>query len=134
MALDAGSFFIYDLPAMLEEAVRGMWTNTSSPTGRRLVECTRIFLSGDSIVYESNNLVESNMTCGMVAWLVSLVTPECQGLPRRAVFIGNDISYQLGTFSLEEDKLYLGASELARKEGIPRIYIACNSGARLGLC
>jgi acetyl-CoA carboxylase / biotin carboxylase 1 len=33
----------------------------------------------------------------------------------------------------EEDDLFLGASKLARREGIPRIYVAANSGARIGI-
>ena len=33
----------------------------------------------------------------------------------------------------QEDLLFLRASELARAEGIPRIYVAANSGARIGL-
>lgn len=39
----------------------------------------------------------------------------------------------IGSFGPQEDELFLRASELARAEGIPRIYIAANSGARIGL-
>lgn len=52
---------------------------------------------------------------------------------RDIVVICNDITYMIGSFGPQEDELFLKASELARAEGIPRIYIAANSGARIGL-
>ncbi len=33
----------------------------------------------------------------------------------------------------QEDLVFLRASQLARSLGVPRIYIAVNSGARIGL-
>lgn len=62
---------------------------------------------------------------------MKLKTPEYpQG--RDVVVLSNDITYKIGSFGPEEDLLFLRASELARAEGIPRIYIAANSGARIG--
>ncbi|KAB1266555.1 Acetyl-CoA carboxylase 1 [Camelus dromedarius] len=52
---------------------------------------------------------------------------------RDIIVIGNDITYRIGSFGPQEDLLFLRASELARAEGIPRIYVAANSGARIGL-
>lgn len=52
---------------------------------------------------------------------------------RDAIVIGNDITFQIGSFGIGEDFLYLRASEMARTEGIPQIYLAANSGARMGL-
>lgn len=52
---------------------------------------------------------------------------------RDIIVIGNDITYRIGSFGPQEDLLYLRASELARTQGIPRIYVAANSGARIGL-
>lgn len=69
---------------------------------------------------------------GMVAWKMTLKTPEYpEG--RDIIVIGNDITYRIGSFGPREDLLFLRASELARAEGIPRIYVAANSGARIGL-
>ena len=68
----------------------------------------------------------------MVAWLVRYASPQHpQG--REFVLIGNDLDYETGTFGVTEDKLFFFASEYARKKGIPRIYIAANSGAKFGL-
>lgn len=69
---------------------------------------------------------------GMVAFRMKMKTPEYpEG--RDIIVICNDITYMIGSFGPQEDELFLRASELARAEGIPRIYIAANSGARIGL-
>lgn len=69
---------------------------------------------------------------GMVAFRMKLKTPEYpEG--RDIIVICNDITHMIGSFGPQEDELFLKASALARAEGIPRIYIAANSGARIGL-
>jgi len=67
----------------------------------------------------------------MVAFKMKLKTPEYPK-GRDIVLICNDITHKIGSFGPEEDLVFLRASELARAEGIPRIYIAANSGARIG--
>ncbi|ETE58816.1 hypothetical protein L345_15460, partial [Ophiophagus hannah] len=61
-----------------------------------------------------------------------LLTPEYTD-GRDVIVISNDITYKIGSFGPQEDLLFLRASELARVEGIPRVYVAANSGARIGL-
>lgn len=68
----------------------------------------------------------------MVAFKMKMKTPECPE-SRDIVVICNDITHMIGSFGPQEDELFLRASELARAEGIPRIYISANSGARIGL-
>ncbi|KAG8122671.1 hypothetical protein E2320_018247 [Naja naja] len=68
----------------------------------------------------------------MVAWRMTLRTPEYTD-GRDVIVISNDITYKIGSFGPQEDLLFLRASELARVEGIPRVYVAANSGARIGL-
>lgn len=69
---------------------------------------------------------------GMVAWRMTLRTPEYPA-GREIIVISNDITHKIGSFGPQEDVLFLRASEMARESGIPRIYIAANSGARIGL-
>ena len=74
----------------------------------------------------------SPLQVGMVAFKMRLKTLEYpEG--RDIILIGNDITFCIGSFGPGEDLLYLRASELARAEGIPKIYLAANSGARIGL-
>jgi biotin carboxylase/acetyl-CoA carboxylase carboxyltransferase component/biotin carboxyl carrier protein len=69
---------------------------------------------------------------GMVAWVMKLRTPEyTEG--RDIVVIANDITFKAGSFGQREDLLFKKASEYARARRIPRIYLAANSGARIGL-
>ncbi|MES1910740.1 MAG: hypothetical protein MHM6MM_003275 [Cercozoa sp. M6MM] len=69
---------------------------------------------------------------GMVAWLLTLKTPECPD-GRPMVLIANDIAHQMGTFGVQEDLLFHRASQLARGIGAPRLFVTANSGARIGL-
>ena len=49
------------------------------------------------------------------------------------VVIANDVTVQSGSFGVKEDDFFEAASLYARERGLPRVYIACNSGARIGL-
>jgi acetyl-CoA carboxylase carboxyltransferase component len=69
---------------------------------------------------------------GMVAWLVTMRTPEYPA-GRQAVLLANDITHKAGSFGTREDELFLRASQLARELRCPRLYVAANSGARIGL-
>ena len=69
---------------------------------------------------------------GMVAWSCIIRTPEYPD-GRELILIANDITFRSGSFGPEEDMLFTEASKLAREKGIPRIYLAANSGARIGV-
>ena len=69
---------------------------------------------------------------GMVAWLIEMRTPEYPD-GRSMVLVSNDITYQAGSFGTREDIIFHKASRYARKLGIPRLYLAANSGARIGM-
>jgi acetyl-CoA carboxylase/biotin carboxylase 1 len=47
--------------------------------------------------------------------------------------IANDITHKAGSFGTREDVVFKLASEYARLLRIPRLYIAANSGVRIGL-
>lgn len=52
---------------------------------------------------------------------------------RQVVLIANDITFKAGSFGTREDVVFKMASEFAREKRIPRLFIAANSGARIGL-
>jgi hypothetical protein len=74
-------------------------------------------------------------TIGMIAWKITLYTPQYpQSVGGRdIVVIANDITHQGGSFGTKEDKLFQLASQYARERGLPRVYLAANCGARIGL-
>jgi acetyl-CoA carboxylase/biotin carboxylase 1 len=68
----------------------------------------------------------------MLAWVCNMKTPQYpEG--RDIVIIANDVTYQSGSFGVLEDEFFFKASEYARERGVPRVFISCNSGARIGL-
>lgn len=52
---------------------------------------------------------------------------------RQIVLLANDITFKAGSFGTREDVVFKLASEYARQHRVPRIFIAANSGARIGL-
>ena len=51
----------------------------------------------------------------------------------QVVAIANDITYSSGSFGPREDAAFRGATEHALAERLPVVYLAANSGARVGL-
>jgi acetyl-CoA carboxylase/biotin carboxylase 1 len=47
--------------------------------------------------------------------------------------VANDITHQAGAFGPKEDALFKAAAELSLEEKLPLVYLAANSGARIGV-
>ena len=89
------------------------------------------YLNGDLELVQVNRGAGAN-DVGMVAWLMELKTVEYPN-GRQVVLIANDITHKAGSFGTREDVVFKLASEFAREKRIPRLYVAANSGARIGL-
>ena len=70
---------------------------------------------------------------GMVAWQLTLFTPTYPKEGRDIIVIANDITFKAGSFGTREDAFFNLVSQRARSLGIPRVFFAANSGARIGL-
>ncbi|GCB65673.1 hypothetical protein scyTo_0007767 [Scyliorhinus torazame] len=129
-AQSLGTTYVYDFPEMFQQALFKLWgSNVEYPQEPFL--CTELVLDSQGQLVQMNRIPGGNEV-GMVAWKMNLKTLEYpEG--RDIIVICNDLTYKIGSFGPEEDLLFLRASQLARAEGIPRIYIAANSGARIGL-
>ena len=131
-----GTTYVYDYPTVLQNIIAQQWEDFNRQHSQVKVPKT-VLKCQELVLNTSNELVSINRnpaenTIGMVAWRMTLMTPECpQG--REIVFIANDITFQLGSFGVAEDNLFKKASELSRKLKIPRLYVSANSGARIGL-
>jgi len=137
----------YDLPALFEAAVENQWAGVSSSgTQPTMVMFTaelvvrkksggswtmRDYMDGDLELVETQRKAGKN-DVGMIAWLMTLKTVECP-TGRQIVLIANDITFKAGSFGTREDVVFKLASEFSRKKRIPRLYMAANSGARIGL-
>ena len=138
IARRVGSTYAYDFLGLMEVALFGEWEQHINSLGDQNMQVpTDLFESQELIENESGDLVLGSRPVGtnkigMVAWLVKMKTPEYpEG--REAVVIANDVTVQSGSFGVEEDELYYKASKYARDNKLPRLYIACNAGARIGL-
>ncbi|XP_048411956.1 acetyl-CoA carboxylase 2 isoform X2 [Stegostoma tigrinum] len=129
-AQSLGTTYVYDFPEIFQQVLFKLWgSDVDCPKEPFL--CTELVLDSQGQLVHMNRIPGGNEV-GMVAWKMNLKTPEYpEG--RDIVVICNDLTYKTGSFGPEEDLLFLRASQLARMEGIPRIYIAANSGARIGL-
>ncbi|XP_053325093.1 acetyl-CoA carboxylase 2 isoform X2 [Spea bombifrons] len=129
-AQSLGTTYVYDFPEMFRQALFKLW-RSGETYPKDILTYTELVLDTQGQLVQLNRLPGGNEV-GMVAFKMNLKTPEYPS-GRDVIVICNDITYKIGSFGPQEDLLYLRVSELARKEGIPRIYIAANSGARIGL-
>lgn len=135
-----GTQYVYDFPELFRQAFQNSWTRAiakiPSLSSQRppVGECIDY---NELVLDDTDNLVEINRgpgtnTHGMVGWIVTAWTPEYPR-GRRFIIVANDITFQIGSFGPLEDKFFHKCTELARKLGIPRIYLSANSGARIGM-
>ncbi|XP_033113516.1 acetyl-CoA carboxylase-like [Anneissia japonica] len=129
--------YVYDFPDMFRKNLIHLWDEHSKLTGINeeapddVITCSELVLDGNGNLITMNRMHGEN-TIGMVAWKMTIKTPEYTD-GRDVVVIANDITHQIGSFGPQEDTLFEKASEIARAQGIPRIYLSANSGARIGL-
>ncbi|KAI8890576.1 acetyl-CoA carboxylase [Backusella circina FSU 941] len=131
-----GTTYVYDFPELFRQAIQTQWTlarkcDRSIKQPQQLVEAKELVIDEDNELQEIDRAPGTN-TVGMVAWIMTLRTPEYPS-GRKIIVIANDITFKNGTFGVPEDMVLYCASELARKLGIPRVYLSANSGARIGL-
>ncbi|KAF7544682.1 hypothetical protein G7046_g9736 [Stylonectria norvegica] len=135
-----GTQYVYDFPELFRQAIQNTWQkaikqqpglSTQQPKPGECVTFTELVLDDKDNLDEVNREPGTN-TCGMVGWIFKARTPEYP-MGRRFIVIANDITYKIGSFGPKEDDFFHKCTELARKLGIPRIYLSANSGARLGL-
>ncbi|XP_077999917.1 acetyl-CoA carboxylase-like [Glandiceps talaboti] len=128
--------YVYDFPEMFGQAMKIIWEDHNKIHGTdyvppKMVSCVELVLDSQDNLVPMNRLQGENQI-GMVAWKMTLHTPEYPD-GRDLIVIANDITFLIGSFGPQEDLLYKRASEMARSLKIPVIYLAANSGARIGL-
>ncbi|CAH8646460.1 unnamed protein product [Schistosoma haematobium] len=94
-----------------------------------IITCTELSLDKHGNLQPNTNTLGTN-EIGMVVWYMVLRTPETPS-GRPIIVIANDATVKAGSFGPAEDLTFHRASQLARHFGIPRIYLASNTGARI---
>ncbi|RCK66171.1 Acetyl-CoA carboxylase [Candida viswanathii] len=130
-AHNMGTTFVYDFPELFRQATISQWKKHGKKAPKD------VFTSLELITDENDALVAVERDpgankIGMVGFKVTAKTPE---YPRGRSFIivANDITHKIGSFGPEEDEYFNKCTDLARKLGVPRIYLSANSGARIGV-
>eukprot|EP00850_Spirogloea_muscicola_P017414 SM000149S01349 [mRNA] locus=s149:208717:222851:+ [translate_table: standard] len=134
-ARQSGTTYCYDFPLVFRTALDRMWTEASSQGGNKpdlsTLEAVELVLeeglaTWDRRVVECKRPAACNKVA-MVAWRMTLCTPE-------TIFVvANDVTLHAGAFGPPEDALFKRVAELACEQRLPIIYLAANSGARIGL-
>ncbi|KAI9735343.1 MAG: acetyl-coenzyme-A carboxylase [Claussenomyces sp. TS43310] len=135
-----GTQYVYDFPELFRQAIQNSWTaaakkhssiSEKQPPVGDCIEYSELVLDDQDNLAEVSREPGTN-THGMVGWIVTAKTPEYPR-GRKFVIIANDITFRIGSFGPKEDQFFHKCTELARKLGIPRIYLSANSGARIGM-
>ncbi|CCK72032.1 uncharacterized protein KNAG_0I02460 [Huiozyma naganishii CBS 8797] len=134
-----GTTYVYDFPELFHQALVTCWDNSIAGKASKLKAQNRddIFVANELIEDENGELTEVEReaganSIGMVAFKVTMKTPEYPR-GRQFVIVANDITFKIGSFGPSEDNFFNKVTEYCTKRGIPRIYLAANSGARIGI-
>jgi len=137
IARRVGSTYAYDFLGLMEVELISEWQKYLKETGSEMDIPASVFNAkefvedADGGISLGSRIIGSNKI-GMLAWLINMKTPEYpEG--REIVLIANDVTVQSGSFGVDEDNFFFEASKYAREQAIPRLYISCNAGARIGL-
>jgi acetyl-CoA carboxylase/biotin carboxylase 1 len=137
IARRVGSTYAPDFLGLMEVALLNTWQGYLESAQRTSTSPPSNVLTFDELVLQGDQLVRTKRfpgtnRVGMLAYHTTLKTPQYpEG--RDIVVIANDVTVQSGSFGVQEDEFFFKASEYARERGLPRIFISCNSGARIGL-
>jgi len=130
-----GTTYIFDFLGLFEKALVLDWRQHVADVGGVMpadfFSASELVLGEDGKLEKQDRPAGSN-NVGMVGWHIRMKTPEYPA-GREIVIVGNDCTFMSGSFGVKEDDYYDAISKYARKIGLPRVYIASNSGARIGL-
>lgn len=137
IARRVGSTYATDFLGLIEVALINTWQQYLEATQQATIAPPSNLFTFDELVLTNNEMVRTKRfpgtnKVGMLAYHTTIKTPQYpEG--REVVIIANDVTVQSGSFGVQEDDFFFKASEYARVRGLPRIFLSCNSGARIGL-
>ncbi|KAH3678328.1 hypothetical protein WICMUC_001561 [Wickerhamomyces mucosus] len=128
-----GTTYVYDFPELFRQATLAQWKKyaPNAKVPEDFLQTTELILDDSDEITEVSRDAGAN-SIGMVGFKVLAKTPEYPR-GRQFLIVANDITFKIGSFGPQEDHFFNKVTELARKLGIPRIYLSANSGARIGI-
>ncbi|CAA7024293.1 unnamed protein product [Microthlaspi erraticum] len=131
--------YCYDFPLAFETALEHLWESqhpgVKKPCKNTLISVKELVFSNPESSCTSLVTVERPPgfnEFGMVAWCLEMATPEFP-MGRKLLIVSNDVTFKAGSFGPREDAFFHAVTELACAKKLPLIYLAANSGARLGV-
>nr|ACZ50637.1 homomeric acetyl-CoA carboxylase [Arachis hypogaea] len=131
--------FCYDFPLAFETALEQSWAiqqpGFRRPKDKNLLKVTELRFAdkegswGTPLVPVEHSAGLNDV--GMVAWFMDMCTPEFPS-GRTILVVANDVTFKAGSFGPREDAFFRAVTDLACAKKLPLIYLAANSGARLG--
>ncbi|EOA39468.1 hypothetical protein CARUB_v10008063mg [Capsella rubella] len=140
VARRSNTTYCYDFPLLFETALELLWASQHQgimkPCKNTLINVKELVFSkpegsSDTSLIPVERRAGLN-DCGMVAWSLEISTPEFP-MGRKLLIVANDVTFKAGSFGPREDAFFLAVTELACSQKLPLIYLAANSGARLGV-
>eukprot|EP01012_Entosiphon_sulcatum_P026964 TRINITY_DN3247_c0_g1_i1.p1 TRINITY_DN3247_c0_g1~~TRINITY_DN3247_c0_g1_i1.p1 ORF type:complete len:2163 (+),score=392.04 TRINITY_DN3247_c0_g1_i1:197-6490(+) len=141
--------YVYDWPRVFEVSLRQQWqqyvarrtdlTGLQECIPTELIEAVELVPTDDESGLQPTRRPKGKNTVGMVVWRMTMYPPALfdpetkRATGREAIVVGNDITFQSGSFAISEDRVFALAAALAREKGLPLVYLAQNSGARIGV-
>lgn len=132
--------YCYDFPLAFETALRRLWESYTSNNicvnnNRDLIKVTELAFANNHGDWNTPLVTVSRSSglndIGMVAWLMEMSTPEFPD-GRKIIVVANDVTFRVGSFGPKEDAFFHAVTNLACDKKLPLIYLAANSGARIG--
>lgn len=138
-ARKSNTTYCYDFPLAFEAALEKNWASQfqldSKPKGK-VVKVTELVFAdqkgtwGTPLVSVEREPGQNDV--GMVAWCLEMCTPEFPS-GRTILVVANDVTFKNGSFGPREDAFFQAVTDLACSKKLPLIYLAANSGARIGV-
>lgn len=131
--------YCYDFPLAFEAALEKSWAShnprTEKPKDKVLLKVTELSFAdkegswGTPLVSVVRQPGFNDV--GLVAWIMEMSTPDFP-MGRKILVVANDVTHINGSFGPREDAFFQAVTDVACAQKIPLIYLAANSGARIG--
>ncbi|TYI83372.1 hypothetical protein E1A91_D05G289300v1 [Gossypium mustelinum] len=140
LARKNGTTYCYDFPLAfqmaLEQSFASRFPGFKKPKDKLLCKVTELVFA-DQKGYWGTPLIPIERQpglndVGMIAWSMEMSTPEFPS-GRTILIVANDVTFKAGSFGPREDAFFLAVTDLACTKKLPLIYLAANSGARIGV-
>ncbi|CAH2075711.1 unnamed protein product [Thlaspi arvense] len=139
VARKSSTTYCYDFPLAFEMALEKTWASQCSGSGKiqsKVLKVTELIFADSKGTWGTPLIAIERPPglndVGMVAWTMEMSTPEFPS-GRTIVIVANDVTFKAGSFGPREDAFFLAVTDLACARKLPLVYLAANSGARIGV-